>query len=290
MIGISIKSIHHEISSERIFKFMNYSSNQKKANKILYISIVSVLCILAILIVITGASNRKKDAGSNKAETNQTSKQDETTKDSSSKKPDSMQDENTTAPKDNSHNAAAQYEDTATAGGENDIEDAVLDTEDAEPVGSTPEKESLPVFVSPVSGMISKEFSDTVLVYSLTMNDYRTHIGVDYEAEIGAPVYSAAQGVISEIWEDPMMGVCMLITHPGDAVSIYKNLSKESMSIEGIFVGADVLAGQVIASVGETSLVEQSDSPHLHYELKINDQQVNPSHYIKASDEIVYEG
>lgn len=269
---------------------MDYSSNKKRANKILYISVVSVLCILAILIAITSANNRKKDDTSKKAETTQSVKQGETTQSSLPQMGTPKQDETTTPSKDNVHNAVAESDKAEDSAKANDAENASAEPEDAEAVGTTPEEEPLPVFTSPVSGAVAKEYTESILVYSLTMNDYRTHTGIDYSAEIGSPVYAAADGTIGEVWEDPMMGTCISVIHTGGAVSIYKNLSKDSSLIEEITAGAIVKAGQVIASVGETAMIEQSDEPHLHYELKVKDQFVNPADYIQVSNEVVYEG
>ena len=134
--------------------------------------------------------------------------------------------------------------------------------------------DTLPTFSLPVSGVISFDYSDSVPVFSQTMGDYRTHLGVDVSAELGAEVVAVADGTVTNIWNDPFMGTCVSIEHSGNAVSIYKNLAPEVA--EGLVIGCAVKTGDVIGAVGETAMNEIAEEPHLHYELKINDTHVDP--------------
>ncbi len=138
--------------------------------------------------------------------------------------------------------------------------------------------EVLPEFVSPANGAILKGYSGDVPVFSETMNDYRIHGGVDIAADVGSDVYAAADGTVSAIWEDPLQGWCMTVDHAAGAVSVYKNVSADFP--EGIAAGTPVSRGQVIAAAGDTSLVEVSEEPHLHYELMIDGVPVNPADYM----------
>lgn len=138
----------------------------------------------------------------------------------------------------------------------------------------------LPTFVLPVlNGKISMDFSDSVPVFSTTMNDYRTHLGVDIRANLGDDVLAVADGVVTNVWQDPFMGTCISIEHTGNAVSIYKNL--DPVVKEGIIIGASVKAGDTIATIGESAMNEIAEEPHLHYEMKINDKHVDPKGHIK---------
>lgn len=140
----------------------------------------------------------------------------------------------------------------------------------------------LPTFVLPLQEcVIDVDYSDTVLVFSQTMNDYRTHTGIDFTAELGAPVMAVADGVVKNIWQDPFMGTCISIEHSGNAVSYYKNL--DPVVTEGLVIGASVKAGEVIGAVGESAMNEIAQDPHLHLELKVNDKHVNPRDHIKIS-------
>jgi murein DD-endopeptidase MepM/ murein hydrolase activator NlpD len=142
---------------------------------------------------------------------------------------------------------------------------------------STSVDDKLPSFVLPVSGVLAKKHDPTMQVFSNTMNDYRVHIGLDITTEASAPVYAAADGKIDKIWDDTLMGYCMAIKHSGNCYTIYKNLS-ETLP-EGILEGVSVRSGQLIASVGESAMVEVAEEPHLHFEMTVSDLGVDPLEY-----------
>ena len=75
---------------------------------------------------------------------------------------------------------------------------------------------------------------------------------------------------------------CIAIKHTGDAVSIYKNLSAELPT--GIIEGAKVKAGQKIATVGSTAMVEIAEEPHLHFEMTVGGLAVDPLEYFSSKD------
>lgn len=137
--------------------------------------------------------------------------------------------------------------------------------------------DKLPSFVLPVSGVLSQKHDPDMQVHSSTMNDLRVHLGIDIVTEAGAAVYSAADGTVSRIWEDTLMGNCIMIKHSGDCYTIYKNLSEDLA--EGISEGASVRSGQLIASVGDSAMVEIGEEPHLHFEMTVADLMVDPLEY-----------
>ena len=150
--------------------------------------------------------------------------------------------------------------------------DEPKETEGTEPAAAEP----TPLyFVAPVNGLLYAEFSDTVPVFSPTMNDFRTHNGVDVAAEEGDPVFACADGVIEEIWNDPMMGKSIKISHGDGVESVYRNL--DDLLPVGIEKGAAVKAGQLVAAVGSTAIIECEDEPHLHFELRVNGVNVDPT-------------
>ena len=143
--------------------------------------------------------------------------------------------------------------------------------------GSVSTGNKIPTFILPVSGKITNKHDPTLQVFSPTMQDYRVHIGVDLATKENAPVYAAADGKISKIWVDTLMGYCIAIKHSGDCVTVYKNLA-ETLP-EGIAEGASVRSGQLIATVGESAMVEVADEPHLHFEMTVGDLAVDPLEY-----------
>ncbi len=165
-----------------------------------------------------------------------------------------------------------------TSGGANSTSPA--GTKPANPTTTGPEQNSGPVgadtlvFSVPASGLLAKGHVMETLVYSMTMNDYRTHAGVDIEAQIGDPVFACADGQITGVYTDPLMGSCIEITHPTGYKSVYRNLAEELP--EGIAEGVSVKSGSVIAAVGETARIEIADETHLHFELYRDNVPVNP--------------
>ncbi len=130
------------------------------------------------------------------------------------------------------------------------------------------------MFYRPVQGAIIKNHSMDALVFSETMKDYRVHNGIDFAADVGTEVVSFSDGVISSVTEDYFNGTTVAVTHDQGVISYYMNL--DPTLAEGISVGADVLAGQVIGKVGTTSRIEAKDPSHLHFELHVNGSPINP--------------
>lgn len=168
--------------------------------------------------------------------------------------------------------------------GVNDPEDIPTDTEGDEapaPEEPAPDTETgaLPQkFLLPVSGVLQSSHDATVQVFSPTMGDYRTHLGIDIGTVAGAVVCAMADGVIAQVWEDVSMGQCVAIKHGGDAYTIYKNLGVELP--EGVVVGRSVKAGDVIGTVGESAMVEIAEEPHLHLEMTVGGLSVDPTDYL----------
>ena len=140
---------------------------------------------------------------------------------------------------------------------------------------------TVPEMSAPVAGKLSKAHSVDVQVFSETMKDYRVHLGIDIHTEAGAQVFAAADGKVSKIWQDPMMGWCIALSHSGECVTVYKNLAKELA--EGLADGVTVKKGQLLGQVGDTALMEIADEPHLHMEMTVKGLQVDPMDYFSQS-------
>ena len=136
-----------------------------------------------------------------------------------------------------------------------------------------------PTYTMPVAGDVSADYSDDVLVYSETMNDYRIHTGVDLATTLGTPVRAFTDGVVLEISEDPLMGQTVVLDHGNDMKSVYWNLSP--VLPEEIVVGARVKEGEIIGGVGETALIECAQTPHLHFEVLVDGKNVDPMSYFR---------
>ncbi len=132
----------------------------------------------------------------------------------------------------------------------------------------------------PVEGEILMRFSMDALIRSKTLGDWRTHDGVDILADNGTEVKSAADGVVSQVYQDPLMGHTIVITHQDDYQTLYQNLA----STEMVKTGQSVTKGQVIAAVGSSAPAELLDKSHLHFSLKEGETFVNPMEYLSPTE------
>ena len=98
----------------------------------------------------------------------------------------------------------------------------------------------------------------------------RAHQGVDFGAGTGTPILAAGDGVVLEAKRWGGYGNWLRIRHSGQWDTGYGHISRYA---PGIRAGARVRQGQVVAYVGSTGL---ASGPHLHYEIWLNGQRVNP--------------
>jgi murein DD-endopeptidase MepM/ murein hydrolase activator NlpD len=99
----------------------------------------------------------------------------------------------------------------------------------------------------------------------------RMHKGVDFGAPNGTPIYAAGNGVIADIGYKSDYGNYIRIRHNDTYSTAYAHSSRFAA---GLHKGDRVKQGEVIAYVGATG---EATGPHLHYEVLINNQQVNPA-------------
>lgn len=130
-------------------------------------------------------------------------------------------------------------------------------------------------FALPVSGASITPFSGDMLVKNETLNDWRTHNGIDIGAAVGTSVNCSCDGVVTDIRNDPMWGNVVEVTS-GEYVITYAGLSDDIP----VSIDAAVSAGDVIGSVGEIPC-ELSLEPHLHFDVKQNGKYVDPASLVK---------
>jgi len=222
---------------EKKFNF----SDKATISKIVYVAVIAILCISAIVVGIVVANNRKKV--------------------------------DTEPPKDE---PSGDTGDTPQGGETPDNTDKPSDTEKP---GDTdkPAGDIVLTFVSPAVGTVAKSHSTTVPVFSNTLDEWRIHTGVDITTEDGAQVVAAEAGEVTAVFNHPMLGMTVEITHSATHKSVYSNLARDSVTLA---VGAKVASGDVIGCVGDTAVIEIADEPHLHFELLVGGAPVNPLDYI----------
>ena len=134
-----------------------------------------------------------------------------------------------------------------------------------------------PVFDKPIEGEVLKEYAKDSLIYSETLKEWTTHLGIDIKVERATVVKSAADGTVKYIKNDPRYGLTIIIEHSNGFETRYCNL----LTTEFVSEGEEVKKGQTIGTVGDSAVYEIVDECHLHFEILKNNENVNPSEYVK---------
>ncbi len=168
--------------------------------------------------------------------------------------------------------------------GENEVKETASDTEKVEKFpqenntadNSETKEEAIPDRMQfPSSETILRDYSQ-MAIYSKSTDDWRAHQGIDYKAEMGSDVVSVYDGIVANIYEDKLWGHCIEIIHTGNILGIYRNLSEDIL----VKVNEKVSGGQAIGKVGNSASIEKAEEPHLHFELWMNGEVINPSSFI----------
>jgi len=104
----------------------------------------------------------------------------------------------------------------------------------------------------------------------------RQHKGIDLAGPIGTPVHAAADGVVSRADWFSSYGLYISLEHGGAMQTRYGHMSRLNVA-----AGQRVHKGDVIGYIGTTG---RSTGPHLHYEVRLNGESVNPVPYLQAGE------
>jgi murein DD-endopeptidase MepM/ murein hydrolase activator NlpD len=246
----------HSRKAERKYN-MNMNTNQKNQEQLNRGIAIAVAILLALTLIVTViAFSASKHEGTKPTVTTKRTLSTLGTSASTTAT------NGTSAPASTTGTSAPAADADKTPDGENDKPTAAL----------TPE------FICPLGGTLVKDYSADIPVFSMTMEDYRVHCGIDISADADTEVLAAADGEITDVYYDPMMGQTVEITHAGGFVTVYRNLRTKMPA--SVSKGASVSAGDTIGYVGDTALIEISDSPHLHFEMRKDGESINPlSHF-----------
>lgn len=129
-----------------------------------------------------------------------------------------------------------------------------------------------PVYILPTNGEPTNLFSGDTLVKSATMGDWRTHNGVDFHAVEGTEVFAVYSGEVAYADEHPLWGYTVVLKLDTGYTVLYGSLS----TINGLQVGQLVSQGDVIGTVGSSSVIEKGEGPHLHFEVHLSGGYVDP--------------
>jgi murein DD-endopeptidase MepM/ murein hydrolase activator NlpD len=130
--------------------------------------------------------------------------------------------------------------------------------------------------VWPVDGTLEGGFGGRRNPFS--NSGYEFHSGQDIEAPWGAPVVSGASGRVSFVGWQNGYGQLVVVDHGGGLTTRYGHLSHIDVELN-----QTVSRAQLLGKVGSTG---RSTGPHVHYEVRINDQAVNPLPYLLLSTKV----
>ena len=128
-------------------------------------------------------------------------------------------------------------------------------------------------------GNVLKGYASDRLLYSTTLKHWSTHTGLDLASSAGTPVLAVLDGTVVKVEEDPLMGVTVTLEHEDGLQTYYASLEKAKDDLK---VGDSVLRGQEIGFVGASASCEAEDGAHLHFEVLVQGEQVNPQTYLSG--------
>lgn len=128
---------------------------------------------------------------------------------------------------------------------------------------AAPAPEKLPDWVRPAAGFISSSYG------------YRPeyHGGTDVAVPLGSPIYAASDGIVKKAGWYGGYGIVVIIEHADGVVTYYGHNSAALVE-----EGQHVTAGDTVAKSGSTG---QSTGPHLHFEVRVNGERINPQPFMR---------
>lgn len=133
----------------------------------------------------------------------------------------------------------------------------------------------LPIAKPLQSEQISSDFGPRLDPF---LNRIAMHTGMDFKAPSGTRVYATAPGTVIKARYNGGYGKMIEIRHSNGLVTRYGHLSRFL-----VLEGDHVAAGDVIGNVGSTG---RSTGPHLHYEVRLDDDAVDPEPFVRAGERL----
>jgi murein DD-endopeptidase MepM/ murein hydrolase activator NlpD len=125
----------------------------------------------------------------------------------------------------------------------------------------------------PVNGKLESGFGVRRNPFGGSSSEF--HTGQDIEVPLGTSVVAGAKGTVTFVGWQHGYGQLVVIDHGGGLTTRYGHLSELDVEL-----GQEVGRGEFIGRAGNTG---RSTGPHLHYEIRINDEPVDPLQYLMTS-------
>ena len=148
----------------------------------------------------------------------------------------------------------------------------------------------LETMVFPVKNIMSHFYDDWEEIRG---NGERVHEGIDIRARKGSPIVAIADGRVNTVSFTQSSGYYIAIDHQNGWLSLYVHLNddinendnlggRQTAFADGIYLGAEVIAGQTIGYVGDSGNAEGT-VPHVHFEVRYMGKSYDIYDYIKLS-------
>ncbi len=122
----------------------------------------------------------------------------------------------------------------------------------------------------PVAGELTDSFGARRDPFGGTASEF--HAGQDIAAQRGTPVVAAGNGTVTFAGTQNGYGQVVIVDHGGGLTTRYGHLSRLEVA-----PGQPLRRGELLGRVGSTG---RSTGPHLHYEVRVGEEPVNPRAYL----------
>ncbi len=130
----------------------------------------------------------------------------------------------------------------------------------------------------PVTGNILKNYSVDRVVYYETLQQFRVNPAVIIDADIGTKVFSAAEGVITDITKEDETGTTVTASIGNGYSLVYGQLDDSSLKVK---VGDMVKEGQELGVVAKPTKYYTVEGSNLYFQVLKDDETVNPLLYLR---------
>lgn len=124
---------------------------------------------------------------------------------------------------------------------------------------------------------VIREYSETKPSYSKTLDLWEVHKGIDISAEKGYEVKSLLTGKVVNVFKDDKHGISVKVESDNNVVVVYSNLDEKT----NVKKGQEIVEGQVLGTVGDTTSVESEESTHIHVEAFKGEESIDPMTLLK---------
>ncbi len=129
----------------------------------------------------------------------------------------------------------------------------------------------------PVDGEYLQDYAADKLVYNKTLQEWRTHKGIDIATEAGKEVVCPYTGTITDIKYDPRYGDTIVIDHGAGLTSVCCGVKPA----EGVSVGRALEKGEALGNATGDVFCEKESGIHIHFEVMQDGKSVDPNLYFK---------